>query len=130
MRVAGEVTWGGYPAALGWLRLAVLDTDHTPGSNTFITKGRTALITLAASASLGIAAIMPAASQTQWHTYGTAGTCITHSNYAISGVHACGPADIAFPTGQEDATKPAPGEDSDAQAVQNQITQLEGGCPN
>ena len=97
----------------------------------FITKGRTALITLAASASLGIAAIMPAASQAQWHNFCTAGHCVTHSNYAIPGVHACGPADIAgtaFPSGLQDATKPASGEDSDAQAVQNQITQFEGGC--
>jgi hypothetical protein len=97
----------------------------------FITKGRTALVTLAASASLGVAAIAPAASQAQWHNYCTGGTCITHSNYAIQGVHACGPADISgttFPSGLEDATKPAPGEDSDAQAEQNQITQFEGGC--
>jgi hypothetical protein len=97
-----------------------------------ITRSRTALITLAASASFAVAAIAPAASQAQWHNYCSNGSCVTHSNYTLAGVHACGPADITgttFPSGLEDATKPAPGEDSDAQAEQNQITQFEGGCP-
>jgi hypothetical protein len=98
-----------------------------------ITKSRTALITLVASAGFAVAGITPAASQAQWHNYCTAGHCITHSNYTLQGQHVCGPADITGTnpkSGLDDATKPAAGEDTDAQAEQNQITQFEGGCPD
>jgi len=98
-----------------------------------IAKSRTALITLAASAACAVAGIAPAASQAQWHNYCTGGHCITHSNYALAGQHACGPADIAGTnpkSGLDGATKPVTKEDTDAQAEQNQITQFEGGCPN
>jgi hypothetical protein len=99
----------------------------------FIAKSRAALLALMTSAGLAAAGMAPAASQAQWHNYCTAGHCITHSNYTIEGQHACGPADITGtnPTsGLDDATKPADGEASAAQAEQNQITQFMGGCPN
>lgn len=97
-----------------------------------ITKTRTALIALAASAGFAIAGIAPATSQAQWHNYCVAGHCITHSNYTIEGQHVCGPSDVTGTnpkSGLDDATKPT-GEDAAAQAEQDQITQFEGMCPN
>ena len=99
----------------------------------FIAKSRAVLLTVLTSAGLAAAGVAPAASQAQWHNYCTAGHCVTHSNYTLPGQHVCGPADIAgtsFPSGLEDATQPAAGEETAAQAEQNQITQFWGGCPN
>jgi hypothetical protein len=44
-------------------------------------KIRTGVIALVASASFGVAAVVPAVSQAQWHTYCVSGHCITHTNY-------------------------------------------------
>jgi hypothetical protein len=99
----------------------------------FITKSRTALITLVASASFAIAGIAPAVSQAQWHTICSGGACITHANYQLAGQHACGPADVEGTNpkgGLDGATQPAAGEASDAQAVQAQLNAFEGVCAN
>jgi hypothetical protein len=44
-------------------------------------KIRTIIIGIVTSAGLMFAALVPAASQAQWHNYCIAGKCITHSNY-------------------------------------------------
>ena len=96
-----------------------------------ITKSRTALITLATSAVLAVAGLAPAASQAQWHTYCNAGSCITHSNYTLAGVHACGPGDFVgagSTSGSSSWTEPTTSEAKAAQAEQQEITQFEGGC--
>lgn len=50
------------------------------------TKTRTTIAVTVASASFAFAAALPAASQAQWHTYCTAGHCITHQNFASGGL--------------------------------------------
>jgi hypothetical protein len=98
-----------------------------------ITKSRAALITLATSAAFAVAGLAPAASQAQWHNYCTAGHCITHSNYTLEGVHACGPSDYlggSPSSGSSGWTKPITDEGKAAQAEQDQLTQFEGACPN
>ena len=44
-------------------------------------KIRTITISLVAPASFALAALMPAASQAQWHNYCVAGHCYEHANY-------------------------------------------------
>lgn len=61
----------------------------TEASRMFITKTRSALIALVASASFAATAALPAASQAQWHTICYSGHCITHTNYTISGKDPC-----------------------------------------
>jgi hypothetical protein len=53
------------------------------------TKIRTTIIALVASASFGVAAVAPAVSQAQWHTYCVSGHCITHTNFTEGGVSPC-----------------------------------------
>jgi hypothetical protein len=55
----------------------------------FTTKIRTAIIGLVATSSFGAAALSPAVSQAQWHTYCVAGHCITHQNFTIGGKEPC-----------------------------------------
>jgi lipocalin len=45
------------------------------------TKIRTSIIALVATASFAVAAVAPAVSQAQWHTYCVSGHCITHANF-------------------------------------------------
>jgi hypothetical protein len=52
-------------------------------------KFRTAVIAVAASLSFAGAAIMPAASQAQWHTIVVGGQTITHGNFTEGGVSPC-----------------------------------------
>jgi hypothetical protein len=54
-----------------------------------LTKARTTIITLVASAGCAVAAVMPAASQAQWHTICMAGHCIEHKNFTLGGVEPC-----------------------------------------
>ena len=51
-------------------------------------KIRTTIIALVASGSFSLAALVPAASQAQWHNYCVAGHCVTHANYTIGGCEA------------------------------------------
>jgi hypothetical protein len=53
------------------------------------TKIRTTVLALVATLSLAGASLVPAAAQAQWHTYCTAGHCITHTNFTIGGVSPC-----------------------------------------
>ncbi len=53
------------------------------------TKIRTSIVALLAAAGLTGAAIVPAASQAQWHTLNVGGHIITHSNYTEGGVSPC-----------------------------------------
>jgi hypothetical protein len=53
------------------------------------TKIRTTIITLAASAGFAAVAVVPTASQAQWHNYCTAGHCVKHANYTIGGKTPC-----------------------------------------
>ena len=53
------------------------------------TKIRITITTLVASAGFGAAALAPAASQAQWHTYCVAGHCVTHQNFTIGGKEPC-----------------------------------------
>jgi hypothetical protein len=46
-----------------------------------LSKTRTTIITLVASASFAGASLVPTAAQAQWHNYCVAGHCITHANY-------------------------------------------------
>jgi hypothetical protein len=55
----------------------------------FITKTRITVTTIVASAGFAVAALAPAASQAQWHTYCVAGHCTTHQNYTIGGKAPC-----------------------------------------
>jgi hypothetical protein len=52
-------------------------------------KIRTGILALVATAGLTGAAIVPAASQAQWHTLNVGGHIITHSNYTEGGVSPC-----------------------------------------
>jgi len=54
----------------------------------FSSRIRTTMLVLVASASFAVAALLPTASQAQWHTYCVAGHCITHPNYTIGGCEA------------------------------------------
>ena len=54
----------------------------------FSSRTRTTMLVLVASASFAVAALLPTASQAQWHTYCVAGHCITHANYTIGGCEA------------------------------------------
>jgi hypothetical protein len=98
-----------------------------------ISRSRAALVTLATSAVFAVGGLAPAASQAQWHNYCIAGHCITHSNYTIEGVHACGPSDYlgGNPSpGSSSWTKPVTPEEQAAQAEQDALTQFDGACPN
>jgi hypothetical protein len=53
------------------------------------TKIRITITTLVASAGFGVAALAPAASQAQWHTYCVDGHCVTHQNFTIGGKSPC-----------------------------------------
>ena len=53
------------------------------------TKISTTVITLVAALSFAGASLAPTAAQAQWHTYCTAGHCITHTNFTIGGVSPC-----------------------------------------
>ncbi len=55
----------------------------------FSTKTRNSIIALVASAGFAGAAIVPAASQAQWHTIVVGGHVITHGNYTEGGVSPC-----------------------------------------
>jgi len=55
----------------------------------FITKTRTAIVALVASASFAAASVAPAVSQAQWHTICYSGHCTTHANYTIAGQDPC-----------------------------------------
>ncbi len=55
----------------------------------FSTKTRNSIIALVASAGFAGAAIVPAASQAQWHTIVVGGQVITHGNYTEGGVSPC-----------------------------------------
>jgi hypothetical protein len=46
-----------------------------------LSQTRTSIIILVASASFAVAAVAPAVSQAQWHTYCVSGHCITHTNF-------------------------------------------------
>lgn len=54
-----------------------------------LSKTRTTIITLVASASFVVASMAPAVSQAQWHTYCVSGHCITHKNFTSGGVNPC-----------------------------------------
>ena len=54
-----------------------------------LSKTRTTIITLVASASFAVASVAPAVSQAQWHTYCVSGHCITHKNFTSGGVNPC-----------------------------------------
>ena len=54
-----------------------------------LTKTRTTIIALVASASFAVASVAPAVSQAQWHTLVVAGHVITHGNFTIGGVDPC-----------------------------------------
>ena len=54
-----------------------------------ITKIRTTIVALVASAGFAVAAAAPAASQAQWHNYCVAGHCVEHANYTIGGKSPC-----------------------------------------
>ena len=49
-----------------------------------ITKTRTAILTLVAALTMGIAALAPAVSEAQYHNYCVAGHCVTHANYTYA----------------------------------------------
>jgi len=53
------------------------------------TKFRTSIGVLAASLGFAGAAVVPAASQAQWHTIVVGGVVFTHSNYTEGGVSPC-----------------------------------------
>ena len=55
----------------------------------FSTRTRITVTTLVASAGFAAAAIAPAASQAQWHTYCVGGRCVTHQNFTIGGKSPC-----------------------------------------
>ncbi len=55
----------------------------------FNTKIRSTIIALVASAGFGGAALVPAASQAQWHNYCVAGHCTEHKNFTIGGTSPC-----------------------------------------
>ena len=61
-----------------------------------LTKTRTAIITLIAALSFAGASLVPKAAQAQWHTYCTAGHCITHTNFTIGGVSPCSAIDANY----------------------------------
>ncbi|MFI4990863.1 MAG: hypothetical protein ACHQHO_08140 [Solirubrobacterales bacterium] len=50
-----------------------------------LSKTRITIVTLVASAGLAVAAVAPAVSQAQWHTYCVSGHCITHKNFTTGG---------------------------------------------
>jgi hypothetical protein len=96
-----------------------------------IAKSRVALTTIAASAAIAVAGIVPAASQAQYHNYCTGGTCYTHSNYNLGGgAHACGPSDIegTSPKSGLNDVFDTTGEAKAAAAEQTQISAFEGVC--
>src|SRR3984893_16080282 len=53
------------------------------------TKIRASIIALVVSLSFAAAAVAPAVSQAQWHTYCVAGPCVTHANFTSGGVDPC-----------------------------------------
>ena len=53
------------------------------------TKIRASIIALVVSLSFAAAAVAPAVSQAQWHTYCVAGHCVTHANFTSGGVDPC-----------------------------------------
>jgi hypothetical protein len=55
----------------------------------FSNKIRTTVVALTASLGLAGAAVVPAASQAQWHTIVVGGQVITHGNYTEGGVSPC-----------------------------------------
>src|SRR2546429_9948273 len=55
----------------------------------FSTKVRIAITTPVPSAGFGVPALLPAASQAQWHNYCVAGHCTTHQNFTIGGKEPC-----------------------------------------
>ena len=63
---------------------------------TMLSKTRITIATMIATASFAIAAVAPAVSQAQWHTYCVAGHCTTHTNFTIGGVSPCAGATAGY----------------------------------
>jgi hypothetical protein len=89
------------------------------------TKIRASIIALVASLSFAAAAVAPAVSQAQWHTYCVAGHCITHANYTSGGVDPCAGINANYNKAYETLLEAIQTKNEQADKVQPEMTQAE-----
>jgi hypothetical protein len=96
-----------------------------------LSKTRTTIITLVASAGFVVAAVAPAASQAQWHNYCVAGHCTEHKNFTLGGVEPCQAIKANYEKASgslSDAKTAKEKEEAEGQVHLSEIASFEWGC--
>jgi len=92
---------------------------------TMLSKTRFTIATMIATASFAIAAVAPAVSQAQWHTYCVAGHCTTHTNFTIGGVSPCVGVGASYNKAYEALLEAIQNKKEQADKVHPEMTQAE-----
>ncbi len=90
-----------------------------------LSKTRITIVTLVASAAFAVAAVIPAVSQAQWHTYCVAGHCTTHKNFTNGGVSPCVGANANYNKAYEALLDAIQNKKEQADKVHPEMTQAE-----
>ncbi len=90
-----------------------------------LSKTRTTILALVASASFAVAAAAPAVSQAQWHTYCVSGHCTTHQNFKIGGQDPCGAINSNYNKAYEGLLEAIQTKKEQADKVHPEMTQAE-----
>jgi hypothetical protein len=88
-------------------------------------KIRASIIALIASLGFAAAAVAPAVSQAQWHTYCVAGHCVTHANYTLGGVDPCTGINANYNKAYEALLEAIQNKQEQADKVHPEMTQAE-----
>jgi hypothetical protein len=108
-----------------------IKSAHKEANEMLSNKVRTTIIGLVASVSFVGASVAPAVSQAQWHTYCTAGHCITHSNFTIGGAEPCSVVSSNYSKAREalsDAKTTAEKEEAEGRVHSAEIESFTWGC--
>jgi len=89
------------------------------------TRIRTTAAALLATLGFAGASLAPTAAQAQWHTYCTAGHCITHTNFKLEGTDPCGGLNSKYNSAYEALLEAIEAKKTQGNMVHPEMTQAE-----